>query len=276
MLLSLIMTAGCSVHPLPEDVTRVSTVDIVQSIRCEAKRAILVHAPEPIFAPAVIGYEFQFQITETNGTALTNLEFKYPFSSGTLALPFNAGSRRDRVGDRNFKIIETFADLKKMSSALCADGIAEPNLRYPIAGSIGLAEVVRTYAELERRTNLAKNDNQANSLPTFSDKLKFTTKIGGGLKPSVKLAQVPGHFRLIDASADLFAERTDLHIVNLAIARDNRNDPVQPFSELSQRLIYINPLAANAIQNILPARDRVLLELDRQRLLELDRLRVVP
>jgi hypothetical protein len=92
----------------------------------------------------------------------------------------------------------------------------------------------------------------------------------------VKLAQVPGHLRLVDASADLFAERVDLHIVNLTIARDNKGDPVQPFSEMSQQFTYINPLATNSVQSLLPARDRVLLELDRQRLLDLNLVRVVP
>ena len=29
--------AGCSMHPLPDDVSRVSTVDIVERIRCEAQ-----------------------------------------------------------------------------------------------------------------------------------------------------------------------------------------------------------------------------------------------
>lgn len=64
--------------------------------------------------------------------------------------------------------------------------------------------------------------------------------------------------------------------MNLAIARDNKDDQFQPFSEMSQRLPYFSPLATNAIQSGLSARDRVLLELDRQRLLGLDIVRFSP
>lgn len=44
-----LLFVGCSAHPLPEDVTRSTTVEIVQRIRCEAKQAILRHARERVF-----------------------------------------------------------------------------------------------------------------------------------------------------------------------------------------------------------------------------------
>ncbi len=31
---------GCSIHPLPDDVSRKTTYDIVEKIRCEAKAAV--------------------------------------------------------------------------------------------------------------------------------------------------------------------------------------------------------------------------------------------
>jgi hypothetical protein len=52
----------------------------------------------------------------------------------------------------------------------------------------------------------------------FSDKLTFTTKLVGGLKPSVKLSPVKGRFRLAEAAADLSADRTDVHKVTVAMA----------------------------------------------------------
>ena len=144
--------AGCSVHPLPDDVTRVSTYDIVDRIRCEARQAILDYASDKMFETAEIGYEFQFQISENNAANLTNLGFRYPFDGGIFNLSLNAGTTKNRVGDRNFRIVENFAALKRVR---CLEGSQEPNLRYPIAGSIGLAELINTYARIERRTNLA-------------------------------------------------------------------------------------------------------------------------
>lgn len=58
--------ASCAIHPLPEDVTGVSTYDIVRQIRCEARAAIIDQAitwltsPENTDAEAKqIGLEFQ-------------------------------------------------------------------------------------------------------------------------------------------------------------------------------------------------------------------------
>src|SRR5262245_65770466 len=61
---------GCSVHPLPDDVSRVSTVDIVRNIRCEAKKGLIGFegdkAAQFIIATSMIGFDFEFDIEETN------------------------------------------------------------------------------------------------------------------------------------------------------------------------------------------------------------------
>ena len=55
---------GCSVHPLPDDVSRKSTFDIIDNIRCEAKAAVEEHGRG--FQHAQIAYDFSFRINETN------------------------------------------------------------------------------------------------------------------------------------------------------------------------------------------------------------------
>jgi hypothetical protein len=40
----LVMMTGCAIHPLPEDVTGVSTYNIVRQIRCEARQAVFEYA----------------------------------------------------------------------------------------------------------------------------------------------------------------------------------------------------------------------------------------
>jgi hypothetical protein len=40
-LLSGLALCGCSIHPLPEDVTHISTVNIVRQVRCETRQAVI-------------------------------------------------------------------------------------------------------------------------------------------------------------------------------------------------------------------------------------------
>jgi hypothetical protein len=54
-------------YPLPDDVTRKCTYDIVDQIRCEARRAVIEHAYD--YKTASIAYEFTFDITEGNNTS---------------------------------------------------------------------------------------------------------------------------------------------------------------------------------------------------------------
>jgi hypothetical protein len=58
-------STGCAIHPLPEDVTGVSTFEIVKRIRCETKQAIfdsavgwLLHDPKVDPVSRAIGLEF--------------------------------------------------------------------------------------------------------------------------------------------------------------------------------------------------------------------------
>jgi hypothetical protein len=256
--------SGCAIHPLPEDYTPKDTFEIVHAIRCEARQAILDHAPEKLFEPAIIGFEFTLTMSEKDKANLTNLEFKKVLSPGSLTVPFNASAEKDRSNERNFKILETFAQLKK---AHCPAYVNERNIAYPITGSIGLAEVIRTYARLERMTNLA--GGTGGKLPTFADKLTFTTTLDAGVKPALVLNTLPKNFRLDRANGDFSLERKDIHKVTLAIARDNRNDPPERArSRAARSYSYVNSVATNHIQDEAGARERVLLELDRQRLLD--------
>ena len=266
VLTEMIAIAGCSVHPLPEDYSRKNTFDIVYAIRCEARQAILDYAPQPLFEPAVLGLEFAFKISENDTLNLSSLEFTKLFSTGSLTLPFNANASKDRSSDRNFKIVESFRQLKK---ARCGDYVEErKNLAYPITGSIGLAEVVDTYARLERMTNLAAP--AGTDIPTFADSLSFTTTLNAGVTSHLVLTPVR-RFRLTDANLGISAQRIDTHNVTLAIARNNVNDRDEgkAKSAAARRYNYVNPVATNHIQEEAGARERVLLELDRQRLLRI-------
>src|SRR5262245_65062276 len=62
--------AGCSMHPLPEDVSRTSTFDIVERIRCEAKAGLdryqTDREAQNIVEKTTIGFDFEFDMTDYN------------------------------------------------------------------------------------------------------------------------------------------------------------------------------------------------------------------
>ena len=139
---------GCSVHPLPDRVTRQSTLGIVTAIRCEAQQAIFEHAPDPAFNKGAIGYIFNFDILEHNQAGM-DLSFKQPFISGGEFDLTLTGAKADllRRADRRFTIVDTFEELKR---ADCSDELLRSRFKYPIAGSIGLNEVIATFIGIDR------------------------------------------------------------------------------------------------------------------------------
>ncbi len=74
LFVSAVVATGlvaCSMHPLPYDVSRVSTYDIVEKLRCEAKEGLRgVPYGHPILKHTVIGYDFTFDITEDNNLTI--------------------------------------------------------------------------------------------------------------------------------------------------------------------------------------------------------------
>src|SRR5262245_54767457 len=103
--------ASCSIHPLIDDVTRTTTYDIVEKIRCEAQRAVRDHG-RGLTSNATIAYEFTFDILETNN-ASGSATWSIPFlSGGDFSVTASAGSDRTRHAVRNFKIVDTFDDLR--------------------------------------------------------------------------------------------------------------------------------------------------------------------
>src|SRR5262249_37648476 len=75
---------GCSIHPLPGDIPRVPTSDIVERIRCEVQEGLKSFSSEDpatwervkhIIRGTTIGYEFSFVISEQNDAASGKLTF---------------------------------------------------------------------------------------------------------------------------------------------------------------------------------------------------------
>jgi hypothetical protein len=141
VLVLMLPLAGCSIHPIPDDVSRKTTYDIVQEIRCEAKAAVEQFGRGTHEASIV--YQFTFDINEHND-ATAGFSFLYPGTSGNFNLGASADLNRILDGNRNFELIDSFADLRKMD---CKRD-REVNWVYPLTGDVGMYDSVATIARL--------------------------------------------------------------------------------------------------------------------------------
>jgi hypothetical protein len=200
------LVMGCSMHPLPDDVSRKTTYDIVEKIRCEAKAAVEQYGHG--FADASIVYQFTFDINEHNDASAGFTLFN-PFANGTFNLAASGGSNRERDGTRNFELIDSFDDLRKMN---CARD-REVNWIYPLTGDVGMYDSVATFIRLQ------KADNPGGTrIFTFADTLTYTTTFIGGATATLTLSPVTEQFRFTAANAGLSGSRTDVHKVVVTMA----------------------------------------------------------
>ncbi len=219
--------AGCSMHPLPQDVALISTYEIVRRLRCEAwegLKAFPRHDPHvrKIIEGTSIGMEFEFHITETNEAGRGRLEFdraSFKNPKEGFSLDFDASATKTRENTRIFRVVE---ELTELDQAECTGApVAAGNPAYPISGAIGLGEIIRTYIRLEKLTDLARDDDVV-----FSDTLEFDTTVTVGALPKVELVTVAGSFRLTHASFAGTASRHDYHQLTVALSRDAKHADV--------------------------------------------------
>jgi hypothetical protein len=265
---------GCSLHPLPDDVTRTATDAIVQQVRCEAKAAVLDFGAR--LGNAGVAYEFEFNITENNSES-GNLGLTHPFSNGTFSLNVNAGSIRNRNAVRNFKLQDSFDELRK---ADCSSETLQKNWIYPLVGNVGMYEAVGTFVRLQKIENPG-----AGELFIFADHLAFTTTFDGGMTAKLTLTPVSNRFRIADASASLGASRIDIHKVTVTmsagpaavVTRISRAGRLIEGRRATRAVAGAGALPGNSllsttlVQQGSSAKDQALYELDRQRELEFRR-----
>jgi hypothetical protein len=292
---------GCSVHPLPQDLSPANTVQIVSRIRCEAREgleAVLQKAvlqgslqqkhARKIVKYTTIGLEFQFVMTEINSAAATQLKleretaragesFQIIMDGGVNSahtLPPDGNGTRQNT--RTFRVVD---DLEELEAARCGRRAksAEPNLIHPVTGSTGMAEIVSTYLELEMLTDLA-SAKQTDPI-IFKDRLTFTATLQAATAIELELRTPVAGLKLTKASLGASALRRDVHTVFVVLTREQPEIDVDKLEtrRLGQtrkmerqldrfRGVQDSDLRARLTQRSALARNRVLFELDRQRL----------
>ena len=278
-IVAILALGGCAIHPLPEQVTRQSTLAIVTAIRCEAQSEIL--NLNTIYDTGAIGYIFDFDITEHNHAGI-DLAFKRAFSAGSFELTLSDGnSDLRREAHRRFTMVDKFKDLR---DADCSQTTLQSRFMYPIAGSIGMGEVIRTTVDIDLLAHgglapLDGGQKVGGQTAVFSDELTYTTVLDtGSLVPTLALNEVPGVFRLTKASASLKSDRTDQHKLILAIAlpdpKVTHKASLRAAAKVAQAttgITHVRGIPSKVlIQGTADPRIRVLWELDRRVLLNQD------
>lgn len=249
---------GCAIHPLTEDVTAIDTNQVVTYIRCEARDAILtaigsylsrykdpgsaevsarILTPNTTFElpdlksvdpkafrkiekylPAAIAYDFTFDITEDNDIG-TQFDFLGSFTHGALGLLMKADVDRQRQSVRNFRITDTFGGLlEKQFHQICYGPQPGPNSLYPITGTVGIGEVVKTFVDLNEFESLSPEKDSKDKAPVLADQFNFTTNISGSVAPKITLAGLRKGFSLVDASFTGAGSRKDVHKLIVALS----------------------------------------------------------
>jgi hypothetical protein len=230
--------AGCAIHPLPDDVTRLATREIVHHIRCEARMAIkqaiidylrkmdliefmnrlqsnqlpldqldlhLNELPTGVranivkYENAAISYDFTFDMTEQNGLA-AEVDFANVLSHGLFSKPANGSS--EQINFRRGRCTE--------------DGSPE-NFAYPVSGRIGLGELVETFVDLNEFQRLT-GSKAGDTVPTIADTFNFQTTLIGSVTPQVTLTPLNRLFNVSGASLAATTQRKDIHRVIVAMS----------------------------------------------------------
>ncbi len=127
-------------------------------------------------------YDFQFDILEKNAIG-GGVGFRLPFTSpAVLDLGLDAQLQLARQGTREFKAEDTWSGLLQDGAKNCVKLMPRGAAAlYPMTGSIGLGQSVRTFVEIYE---------QGGAKESFVDKLLFTTDVSGTTKFGSPLFQV--------------------------------------------------------------------------------------
>ncbi len=198
------------------------------------------------YGNSAVAYDFDFEITEGNQLSGA-LGFQMPFTTpAVFNLAAGGAVEKSRVGKRTFRSQQSFKEIVT-SRDWCSDYFGarsdklplKSNLLYPVAGSIGMTEVVRTFMKLSE---------QGGGKDNFVDALTFTTTMGGSTEAALKLNPVPHSFRLIAAEASLSGARTDIHRVKVSLAfplSETSRARLKKLRERNQQIL--NPSGRSAV-----------------------------
>jgi hypothetical protein len=245
--------AGCSLYPIPDDVSIYSTEQIVRYARCEMRSAILDYMKDKEIIPSTadekeiakrlskardnlknrrkldnkeiallslakvaVVYSFDFNITEQNKTS-ADAGFRLPGLTNVLDVGATGTLDLTRQGSRVFSSQDSWDDLIT-DPRMCNPyhWQRSEHFVYPLTGSVGVGRVVTTFIDIY---------DQGGAKDNFVDTLTFTTDVSGGVNATIKLDPVPQQFRPVSGAVGLSASRLDIHKLTISLAFPQPDGP---------------------------------------------------
>jgi hypothetical protein len=294
-LISVFTLGACALHPHQQDVTGLPTVNIVNHIRCETRVAIQKKAidllryrhrdtklaakleqivgevwnvnPYTELTPAErvfyfhyiqtgIAFNFTFDITEDNKAALMADPVRL-ITNGTAGIGLNSSGEFSREAIRTFIVSETFARLLEEKILGCGQSpLQNENFAYPVAGSIGMAELISTFIDLNENDPLTASSGGSGTKGTssgsgvFADTLNFNTILIGGVTPSVQINPV-GHKWGLSSPTNFSATvtRTDKHTLAIGLSLATTADK-------TRQVVATNPIVVTSGSQVRSALQR--------------------
>jgi hypothetical protein len=257
--LALVAVAGCSVHPLPDDVSPIATEEIVKSARCEMRLGLFEHIERVLKRKQITQWKAR-DLESKEGWerfyAWLKAHVKQKPQDKELMDKLHKYAQVAAAYDFDFNILEHnhldagvgFRNpLKNSILDLSAGGAVDASRR-----GQRTFKAQETFAQLvsgshwcdrlePRDQNLAypitgsiglrkvvetfvEISEQGGGKDSFVDTLTFTTTISGSVGASLKINPVPNSFRLVSAGGLLAADRTDVHkvVISLAFPQDKK------------------------------------------------------
>lgn len=303
LLLSLIV-AGCSIHPVQQEVTGVPPVDIIHHIRCETRLAIQDKAIELLrnyrggtdprsrglaeylggmrgkawhvnrnrdlsdddqrkfydrYIQTGIAYDFTLDITEDNRATLLADPVRL-ITNGVAGIGLDASGDFSRNNARRFIMSDTFAKLLGDERLDLDCGVDRPpNFAYPIAGRIGMKELISTFVDLNEDQSLQTLESGSR---VFADTMTFLTTLTGSVSPHVEITPLGNRWGLASpTSLTAFAQRIDKHMVvvglSMGVPKGVAGVPVAPLlagRSALQKSTAISPSEQSALDAVRQAK----------------------
>jgi hypothetical protein len=300
VLLFSLIVAGCSIHPVQQDVTGVPPVEIIHHIRCETRLAIQdkaielllnyrdgQHQPSVALANSLkeirgqawnfdprslttqeerafynryiltgIAYDFTLDITEDNRATLLADPVRV-ITNGVAGVGLDASGDFSRNNARRFIMSDTFAKLLGDPRLACGD--RAPNFAYPIAGRIGMKELISTFVDLNEDQSLQTLESGSR---VFADTMTFLTTLTGSVSPHVEITPLGNRWGLASpTSVTAFAQRIDKHVVvvglSMGVSKGVAGVPVAPLlagRSALQKSTGISPTEQSALDAVRQAK----------------------
>lgn len=264
-------TGGCSIRPIPENFSGLSTYNVVNRIRCEARTAIkertvrLLDESKDAYAKQLalkldenprlfaktsfkglpketrdlldkydgtgVAFDFTFTMAEGSGASV-GLGLLDPFFRGSVAASLSAGASVARSNVRNFRVTDTFRGLLNDPGLQCAGEDKPGNFAYPITGRVGVAEIVESFLDLNEVHRLQVRGDKVS---LFADTMTFTTTLTAGANPKVVLSPVGRGPQITEAPFGFSASRSDIHSLIVSISLPDNPRVIRPQTSAEQR-----------------------------------------